>query len=134
MDIVFWECTPRKEELYSNKNKKELSVIELNKIFQEVEGFTKDKTYLQKTFNFFNNQIISKRHDFQPLDDLDNVRWFCLYQDVKDLLRREYFFKLHNIDDNNEQVKRLKEEIEQKRKKRKKDWDIKFKNENVILF
>ena len=125
---------PRKEDLYSNKNKKELSVIELNKIFQEVEGFTEDKTYLQKTFNFFNNQIISKRHDFQPLDDLDNVRWFCLYQDVKDLLRREYFFKLHNIDDNNEQVKRLKEEIEQKRKKRKKDWDIKFKNENVILF
>ena len=106
----------------------------MNKIFQEVEGFTEDKTYLQKTFNFFNNQIISKRHDFQPLDDLDNVRWFCLYQDVKDLLRREYFFKLHNIDGNNEQVKRLKEEIEQKRKKRKKDWDIKFKNENVILF
>ena len=125
---------PKIEDLYNYKNKRELSEQELKKIFDEVKKFTNNYTFLQKTFCISNHQIRSRRNDYQSFGEMDNARWFCVYQDVKELLRRLYYCSTNNIDiDNDEVYNQLIAEFEQKLKKRKNDWAIQNQSENNFL-
>ena len=65
--------------------------------------------------------------DYQPFGPSENVRWFCVFQDVEELLKRLNLYILSNIDEYNyQEFKKLSEEFEEKTKKRKEDWRGKF--------
>ena len=124
---------PRKEELYAHKNFKMLSEEELNNIFKEVNDFTNNYTFLQKTFYMQNNNIRSRRNDYQNFGELNNGRWFCVYQDVKELLRMLNLCLINNIIPNNYRpYMQLAKDFELKMKEKKRDWAIKAQKENYL--
>ena len=126
----FCSKLPRKEDLYNHKNAKILSSIELNKIYEDVLKYVNVYTFLKKTFYLEDNQPKSRRTNFQPFGDLENARWFCIFQDVKVLLKRLNILVVNNIKENSDnQYKRLTEEFEEKGKKKKEDWAIKYQQE-----
>ena len=113
-------------DLPREEGAKKISPEELDKVFEEVNHFTNKKTYLAKTFFIQNNELRSIRQDYQQFNELENVRWFCVYQDIKELLRMENTYILNNIKEESLAYRKLNEEIEELRKKRKKDWAIKY--------
>ena len=124
---------PRKEDLYAHKNFKMLSEEELNNIFKEVNDFTNNYTFLQKTFYMQNNNIRSRRNDYQNFGELNNGRWFCVYQDVKELLRMLNLCLINNIIPNNYRpYMQLAQDFELKMKEKKRDWAIKAQKENYL--
>jgi selenocysteine lyase/cysteine desulfurase len=124
---------PRKEELYAHKNFKMLSEEELNNIFKEINDFTNNYTFLQKTFYMQNNNIRSRRNDYQNFGELNNGRWFCVYQDVKELLRMLNLCLINNIIPNNYRpYMQLAQDFELKMKEKKRDWAIKAQKENYL--
>ena len=118
---------PNKDELYNHKNHKILSADELKKIFNDVKDYTNTHEYLKTTFRIQDNIPKRRRMDYQPFGPSENVRWFCVFQDVEELLKRLNLYILSNIDEYNyQEFKKLSEEFEEKTKKRKEDWRGKF--------
>ena len=116
-----------KEDLNKDKNKKILSKEELIKIFEEVKNYTNNYSFLKETFIFKNNELKSQRRDYHRFKDSENARWFCIFHDVKDLLKALNLCIVQNIDQNNYIA--LMEDFDKKSKKRKVDWDIKYQKE-----
>ena len=121
---------PKKDELYAHVNKKTLSFEGLDKIFKDVERYANLYTFLKKTFYFENNQPRSRRTNFQSFGDLENARWFCVYQDVKNLLKRLNILVVNNIkEDSDSEYISLIQEFDKKGKIKKKDWALKYQQE-----
>ena len=116
-----------KEDLNKDKNKKILSKEELIKIFEEVKNYTNNYSFLKETFIFKNNELKSQRRDYHRFKDSENARWFCIFHDVKDLLKALNLCIVQNLDQNNYIA--LMEDFDKKSKKRKVDWDIKYQKE-----
>jgi len=95
---------PQKEDLYNYKNSKKLSEPELEKIFNDVKKYTNVRNFLNETFGIKNNQIRSRRTDYQPFGESENARWFCVYQDVKELLRRLNYCEVNVMNVNNDEI------------------------------
>ena len=124
---------PRKEDLYAHKNFKMLSEEELNNIFKEVNNYTNNYTFLQQTFYMQNNNLRSRRNDYQNFGELNNGRWFCVYKDVKELLRMLNLCLINNIIPNNYRpYMQLAQNFELKMKEKKRDWAIKAQKENYL--
>jgi len=124
---------PRKEDLYAHKNFKMLSEEELSNIFKEVNNYTNNYTFLQQTFYMQNNNLRSRRNDYQHFGELNNGRWFCVYQDVKELLRMLNLCLINNIIPNNYRpYMQLAQGFELKMKEKKRDWAIKAQKENYL--
>ena len=124
---------PRKEDLYAHKNFKLLSEEELNNIFKEVNNYTNNYTFLQQTFYMQNNNLRSRRNDYQNFGELNNGRWFCVYKDVKELLRMLNLCLINNIIPNNYRpYMQLAQDFELKMKEKKRDWAIKAQKENYL--
>ena len=121
---------PKKDELYAHVNKKTLSFEGLDKIFKDVERYANLYTFLKKTFYFENNQPRSRRTNFQSFGDLENARWFCVYQDVKNLLKRLNILVVNNIkEDSDSEYISLIQEFDKKGKIKKRDWALKYQQE-----
>ena len=123
---------PRNEDLYANKNKKILTEKELKNIFNQVKSFTNENfTYLKRTFYLQNNYPYTRRHDHQKFnDEQDEARWFCIYRDVKELLRMLNMCVISKFSQNNKETYlQLENEFEQKTRIKKRDWDIKYQRE-----
>ena len=113
-------------ELPENEEEKKISPEELDKVFQEVEHFTKKKTYFEKTFIIINGQEVkSMRQDYQIFYGMENLRWFCVYKDVEELLNKEYTYKLSFKKEDDPEYKKLNETIEEIIRKRNRNWVIK---------
>ena len=126
----FGSNLPRKEDLYGHKNKKILSSIELNKIYEDVQRYVNSYTFLKKTFYLDNNQPRSRRTNFQSFGDLENARWFCVFQDVKVLLKRLNILVVNKVkEDSDKEYSELIKDFEKKGKEKKKDWAIKYQKE-----
>ena len=124
---------PRKEDLYAHKNFKLLSEEELNNIFKEVNNYTNNYTFLQQTFYMQNNNLRSRRNDYQNFGELNNGRWFCVYKDVKELLRMLNLCLINNIIPNNYRpYMQLAQDFELKMKEKKRHWAIKAQKENYL--
>jgi len=124
---------PRKEDLYAHKNFKMLSEEELSNIFKEVNNYTNNYTFLQQTFYMQNNNLRSRRNDYQNFGELNNGRWFCVYKDVKELLRMLNLCLINNIIPNNYRpYMQLAQNFELKMKEKKRDWAIKAQKENYL--
>ena len=85
------------------------------------ENYILNSEYLKKTFYLVNNQLRKSDHE----------RWFCIYRDVKELLRNYYFCQINElVPDLSKQYSKLAEDFEQKMKKKKEDWAIKAQKNN----
>ena len=125
---------PQKEDLYNYKNSKKLSEPELEKIFNDVKKYTNVRNFLNETFGIKNNQIRSRRTDYQPFGESENARWFCVYQDVKELLRRLNYCEVNVMNVNNDEIYNgLIADFERKMNERKEDWAIKCQNANIFF-
>ena len=85
----------------------------MNKVFEEVENYIAEKTFLEETFTYKDSQIISLRTDLEPFGDYNKIRWFLIFEDVKDSLK-----KMYNSDDDVNSI------FDEKREKEVK-WEIK---------
>ena len=109
----FSKNSPRNEDLYDIKNLAKLDEEQLNKVFEEVENYIAEKTFLEETFTYKDSQIISLRTDLEPFGDYNKIRWFLIFEDVKDSLK-----KMYNSDDDVNSI------FDEKREKEVK-WEIK---------
>ena len=124
---------PRKEDLFNVKNSKELSKQELDKIYQEVIKYTDAHNYLKETFRNENGRIICKRGGYEDFNNNnENARWFLIFNDVKELLRnqKKLYFENNSNKTFNLEKKKLEKNIEEKIRKRKNDWSIKYYKKN----
>ena len=124
---------PRKEDLFNIKNSKELSKQELDKIYQEVIKYTDAHNYLKETFWNENGRIICKRGGYEDFNNNnENARWFLIFNDVKELLRnqKKLYFENNSNKTFNLEKKKLEKNIEEKIRKRKNDWSIKYYKKN----
>ena len=122
---------PREQDLYAFKNFKKLSEEELQNIMKRAENYNLHSEHLKKTFYLVNNRLRSRRDDYQHFGKSDNERWFCIYRDVKELLRNYYFCQINElVPDLSKQYSKLAEDFEQKMKKKKEDWAIKAQKNN----
>ena len=121
---------PINEDLYAHKNEKILNEEELKNIMNDVKKYMNNYQYLKNTFFIYNNQLRSRRNDYQNFGEMDNGRWFCIYKDVKELLK---MLNLCLINNNNQnylgQYMKLSEDFELKMKEKKQDWAIKAQKE-----
>ena len=63
-------------------------------------------------------------------DEQDEARWFCIYRDVKELLRMLNMCVISKFSQNNKETYlQLENEFEQKTRIKKRDWDIKYQKE-----
>ena len=122
---------PINEDLYAHKNEKILNEEELKNIMNDVKKYMNNYQYLKNTFFIYNNQLRSRRNDYQNFGEMDNGRWFCIYKDVKELLT---MLNLCLINNNNQnylgQYMKLSEDFELKMKEKKQDWAIKAQKQN----
>jgi hypothetical protein len=122
---------PKKEDLYGIKNFKEFDQDYLNKVFKDVENYVLKYTFLKETFTVKDSQPQSLRSDFEPFGDYNNVRWFLVFDDVKDSLLKMYNLwrkgqvTVSYIND----LSNLIIEFDNKMKERVKLWRIKYSKE-----
>ena len=122
---------PKQEDLYGIKNLKELDEDHLNKIFKDVENYVVKYTFLKEIFTVKDKQAQSLRTDFEPFGDYNNVRWFLVFDDIKDSLMKMYNLwrkgqvTISYITD----LGNLVVEFDKKIKERVKLWRIKYSKE-----
>ena len=122
---------PKQEDLYGIKNLKELDEDHLNKIFKDVENYVINYTFLKEIFTVKDKQAQSLRTDFEPFGDYNNVRWFLVFDDIKDSLMKMYNLwrkgqvTVSYITD----LGNLVVEFDKKIKERVKLWRIKYSKE-----
>jgi len=122
---------PKQEDLYGIKNLKELDEDHLNKIFKDVENYVINYTFLKEIFTVKDKQAQSLRTDFEPFGDYNNVRWFLVFDDIKDSLIKMYNLwrkgqvTVSYITD----LGNLVVEFDKKIKERVKLWRIKYSKE-----
>ena len=127
----FCSKLPKQEDLYGIKNSKELDEDQLNKVFRDVENYVIKYTFLKETFTVKDSQSQILRTDFQPFGDFNNVRWFLVFDDVKDSLMKMYNLwrkgqvTVSYITD----LSNLMIEFDKKIKERVKLWRIKYSKE-----
>ena len=122
---------PKQEDLYGIKNLKELDEDHLNKVFKDVENYVIKYTFLKEIFTVKDSQAQSLRTDFEPFGDYNNVRWFLVFDDIKDSLMKMYNLwrkgqvTVSYITD----LGNLVVEFDKKIKERVKLWRIKYSKE-----
>ena len=124
---------PDKNDLYNIKNSKQLSEEELSKKYKEVLNYVNHSFYLRETFKAENNNLVSRRTDYENFGDFDNARWFLVYREVEDLLKMQSNLGTNN-NINEEYLNNLKkfmDIVDKKRKERKEDWKIRYQNTEI---
>ena len=116
----------KNEEFYDKKDNGSITKEELNKILKETENYLKSKKYLEETFKKDLTRIFE---DYEDFGDDEKSRWFCVFFDVEELLKRNYEIQLGKGD--YEKIKKLKNDFENQAKEKKKDWDIKYQDDDV---
>ena len=88
-------------KLYKERHlEEEITKEGLDKIFNNAENFVNDLSFLKETFEENQDEIKPKIEDNYP-DKYDDLRWFLLFKDVKNLLTVLYKKEIKGIEDNN---------------------------------
>ena len=122
---------PKNEDLYGIKNHLQLDEDELNKVFADVKNYVAKYTFLKDTFTIRDNYPQCLRTDFEPFGDNNNVRWFLVFDDVKDSLMEMYrLWRKGQVTESfiNDLII-LMAKFDNNIKKRVTDWNTKYKKE-----
>lgn len=91
-------------------------------------NYTNKCNYLKETFKIINNQPRTRRNDYEPFVNYEEIKesiWFLTYSDVKETLR-EYNKLLIKQNVTDEELKKFHDDINKQFRTRKKDWGIKY--------
>lgn len=126
----FYSNIPKKENFYGNQNKKIMNENELNKIMAETKIYIESHTFLKKTFYLDEKKNPTPRRAYQEFREKENARWFCVFKDVENLLKKmniiEYSLKRHVSREIDNEIDAIMNQFESKTKDKKKDWSIKY--------
>ena len=128
----FIQNLPNKEELYGQKNFKALTPEALDNIYKEAKLYIATHSFLKKTF-YLKDNIPCTRRQYIDFGEMEEARWFCVFKDVKQLLKRLNYLEINNINPNTDQeLIGLMKVFEEKGKQKKEDWSIKYQKTIII--
>ena len=113
--------------LYDTKHRKLISQKELKKTFEETRQYIMRRVFLKKTFYIENNVIKTKR-SYLEFGENENIRWFCIFKDVRGILTKIFFMELFSKNFTNiysdEEIQDLMKKLEEKGEQKKNNWSI----------
>ena len=119
---------PNNNEFYGKKNFKLITEEGLDKILKETQKYLISNIFLKETFH----QNLNRRRDYENFGLDEKYRWFCVFFDVEEYLKRLNDILLGKRDnDIFEKIKKLSEDFEKQAKEKKKDWKIKYQEDDV---
>ena len=113
-----------------NKENYKLTKQELNKILEETKKYLRSHEFLKEIFHL----SLKERLKYERFGEDENYRWFCVFFDVENLLKR--LNQLENKDfENSDEINKLCEDFQKEAEKRKNDWKMKYQedDENSML-
>jgi len=124
------------KNLYDKINFKLISEKDLKKTFEETKQYIMNRVFLKKTF-YIENNIIKAKRSYEEFGDNENIRWFCIFKDVKGILKKIYFMELFaNKKFSNlysdEEIKNILTKLEEKGEPNKNNWSVLYQNEMTI--
>ena len=115
------------KNLYDKKNRKLITQKELKKTFEETRKYIMSRVFLKKTFIIEKN-IIKERRSYSDFGENENIRWFCIFKDVKGILKKIFFMELYSNNFSNlpsdEEIQDLMKKLEEKGEQKKNNWSI----------
>ena len=123
----FLNNKPQDEKIYNIKYKEIMTKEKLNKVFTDTKTYLLSNSFLKRTFYIENNEP-KQRRKYEDFGEAEEARWFCVFNDVKPLLKRLNVVVFLNKGDINkdEEIKKLNDEFGELAKQRKKDWFINY--------
>ena len=123
----FFNNQPKDENIYNIKYKEIMTKEKLNKVFEDTKTYLLSYSFLKRTF-YIKNNVPKQRWKYKDFGEAEEARWFCVFNDVKPLLKRLNVVVFLNKEDinNDEEIKKLSDEFEKLEKERKKDWSINY--------
>ena len=128
----FANSSPDENELFNKKHFKALTSEGLDEVFREVELYVSTHSFLHKTF-YIKDNLPTPRRSYEHFSEKEESRWFCVYKDVILILQRINFLEINNINPNTDiNLNILISTLEEKAKKKKNDWAIKYQKKTLI--
>ena len=119
------------KNLYDKKNRKLITQKELKKTFEETRQYIMSRVFLKKTFIIEKN-IIKERRSYLDFGENENIRWFCIFKDVKGILKKIFFMELYSNNFSNlpsdEEIQDLMKKLEEKGEQKKNNWSVLYQN------
>jgi hypothetical protein len=119
------------KNLYDKKNRKLITQKELKKTFEETKQYIMSRVFLKKTFIIEKN-IIKERRSYSDFGENENIRWFCIFKDVKGILKKIFFMELYSNNFSNlpsdEEIQDLMKKLEEKGEQKKNNWSVLYQN------
>ena len=113
--------------LYDTKHRKLISQKELKKTFEETRQYIMGRAFLKKTF-YIENNVIKTRRSYLEFGENENIRWFCIFKDVRGILTKIFFMELFSKNFTNiysdEEIQDLLKKLEEKEEQKKNNWSI----------
>ena len=113
--------------LYDTKHRKLISQKELKKTFEETRQYIMSRAFLKKTF-YIENNVIKTRRSYLEFGENENIRWFCIFKDVRGILTKIFFMELFSKNFTNiysdEEIQDLLKKLEEKGEQKKNNWPI----------
>jgi len=115
------------KDLYDETNHKLIFEKDLKKTFEETRQYIMNQVFLKETF-YIENNIIKEKRSYEEFGENENIRWFCIFKDVRGILKKKYFMELFSSNFSNlysdEQVKNILAKLEEKGDQNKTNWSI----------
>jgi len=119
------------KNLYDKKNRKLISQKELKKTFEETRQYIMSRVFLKKTF-YIEKNVIKEKRSYLDFGENENVRWFCIFKDVKGILKKIFFMELYSNNfinlSSDEEIQDLMKKLGEKEEQKRNNWSVLYQN------